>query len=131
MEKYLIFGAVAALIIGFVIYTVIRNRKIRKNGVEADAIVSRIEENWTTSSEGGADYTDIYCVTFLDQNGQTVEARLNSQPGHTRVGDSVRIKYLPEKPHFAVIVKRSEHMQRRLDRTAEPAVQGERTLQCL
>lgn len=88
MNEYIIFGAVAALIVGVGIYSIIRNSKIRKNGVEADAIVSRIEY-----------------VTFLDQNGQTVEARLNSQPGHTRVGDSVRIKYLPEKPHFAVIVK--------------------------
>lgn len=131
MNEYIIFGAVAALIVGVGIYSIIRNSKIRKNGVEADAIVSRIEEDGTASSEGGADYTDIYCVTFSDQNGQTVEARLNSQPGHTRVGDSVRIKYLPEKPHFAVIVKGSEQMQRRLDRTAEPAVQGERRLQCL
>jgi hypothetical protein len=105
MNEYIIFGAVAALIVGVGIYSIIRNSKIRKNGVEADAIVSRIEEDWTTSSEGGADYTEVYYVTFLDQNGQTVEARLNSQPGHTRVGDSVRIKYLPEKPHFAVIVK--------------------------
>ena len=105
MNEYIIFGAVAALIVGVGIYSIIRNSKIRKNGVEADAIVSRIEEDGTASSEGGADYTDIYCVAFSDQNGKTVEARLNSRPGHTRVGDSVRIKYLPEKPHFAVIVK--------------------------
>ena len=52
MLKYILFGAVAALIIGFVIYTVIRNSKIRKNGVEADAVVSRIDEEQTVSSEG-------------------------------------------------------------------------------
>ena len=34
MGKYILFGAVAALIIGFVIYTVIRNGKIRKNGTD-------------------------------------------------------------------------------------------------
>ena len=105
MEKYILFGAVAALIIGFVIYTVIRNGKIRKNGVEADAVISRIEEERTTSSEGGADFTEIYYVTYVDQQGKSVEARLNSAPGRTREGDRVRIKYLPEKPHFAILVK--------------------------
>lgn len=63
MNEYIFFGAVAALIVGIGIYSIIRNSKTRKNGVEADAIVSRIEEDGTASSEGGADYTDIYCVT--------------------------------------------------------------------
>ena len=105
MEKYILFGAVAALIIGFVIYTVIRNGKIRKNGVEADAVVSRIEEEQTVSSEDVVDYTYTHYVTYLNPQGETVEAKLDHAPGRIRVGDTVRIKYLPEKPHFAVLVK--------------------------
>lgn len=105
MKEYFIFGAVAAVIIGVAIYTILRNNKIRKSGVEADAVVSRIEEERTTSSEGGADFTEIYYVTYVNQEGQTVEARLDSAPGRTREGDPVRIKYLPEKPHFAILVK--------------------------
>ena len=105
MEKYFIFGAVAALVIGVAIYTFIRNNKIRKNGVEADAVVSRIEEERSTSTEGGADFTYTYYVVYTNQDGQEIEAKLSSAPGHTRVGDPVRIKYLPEKPKFAILVK--------------------------
>ena len=105
MLKYILFGAVVALIIGFVIYTVIRNGKIRKNGVEADAVVSRIEEEQTVSSEDGVDYTYTHYVTYRNPQGETVEAKLDHAPGRTRVGDTVKIKYLPEKPHFAVLVK--------------------------
>ena len=105
MEKYVLFGAVVALLLGFVIYTVIRNRKIRKNGVEAEAVVSRIEVEESVSSEDGVDYTYTHYVTYRNLNGETVEAKLSHAPGRTRVGDAVRIKYLPEKPHFAVLVK--------------------------
>ena len=105
MLKYILFGAVVALIIGYVIYTVIRNRKIRKNGVEADAVVSRIEEEQTVSSEDGVDYTYTHYVTYRNPQGETVEAKLDHAPGRIRVGDTVKIKYLPEKPHFAVLVK--------------------------
>ena len=105
MEKYFIFGAVAALIIGFVIYTVIRNSKIRKNGVEVDAVVSRIEEEQTVSSEDGVDYTYTHYVTYRNPQGETVEAKLDHAPGRTQVGDTVRKKNQPKKPHFAVLVK--------------------------
>lgn len=105
MKEYLIFVGVALIIVAVVIYTILRNNKIRKSGVETDAVISRIEEERMTSSEGGADFTEIYYVTYVNQQGQTVEARLDSAPGRTREGDRVRIKYLPEKPHFAILVK--------------------------
>lgn len=105
MEKYFIIGAVVALIIGVAVYSFIRNNKIRKNGVEAEAVVSRIEEETTSSSEGGTDFRETYYVTYTSPDGQTVEAKLDHAPGRTRVGDTVKIKYLPEKPHFAIPVK--------------------------
>ena len=103
--KYILFGAVVALIVGFLVYTFIRNNKIRKNGVETDAVISRIEEEQTVSSEDGVDYKYTHYVTYQSPSGETVEAKLDHAPGRTRVGDAVRIKYLPEKPHFAVLVK--------------------------
>ena len=72
MLKYILFGAVAALIIGFVVYTAIRNGKIRKNGVEADAVVSRIEEEQTVSSEDGVDYTYTHYVTYRNPQGDPI-----------------------------------------------------------
>lgn len=105
MKEYLIFGGVALVIITAAVYTILRNNKIRKSGVEADAVISRIEEEQTTSSEGGTDFTETCYVTYLDQQGNTVEARLISAPERAREGDRVRIKYLPEKLHFAILMK--------------------------
>lgn len=105
MWPYFLFGAVVALIIGYIVYTFIRNSKIRRDGVEVEAVVSRIEEEQTISSEDGVEYKHTHYVTYQNPNGETVEARLDHAPGRTRVGDTVRIRYLPEKPHFAVLVK--------------------------
>ena len=105
MLKYVMFGAVAALIIGFIVYTLIRNNKIRKNGVETDAVITRIEEQESIDSEGGVDYTYTHYVTYHAPDGQSVEAKLDHAPWGARVGDTLRIKYLPEKPKFAIIVK--------------------------
>ena len=38
-------------------------------------------------------------------DGQVIEARLGGAPRFTNVGYQVRIKYLPEKPKHAIIIK--------------------------
>ena len=81
MTKYILFGAVAALIIGFIVYTAIRNNKIRKNGVEADAVITRIEEQESVDSEGGVDYTYTHYVAYQSPDGQTVEPSWTTPPG--------------------------------------------------
>ena len=53
----------------------------------------------------GCPLSSTACWAYVDQQGKSVEARLNSAPGRTREGDRVRIKYLPEKPHFAILMK--------------------------
>lgn len=105
MEKYLLFGAVVALIIGVIVFNIIRSQKIRKNGIEADAVVSRIAEQDSVDSDGSLDVSYTYYVAYRTQDGQDVEAQLNHAPGRTRVGEQVRIKYLPEKPEFAILIK--------------------------
>ena len=105
MLKYVLFGAVIALIIGFIVYSAVRNNKIRKNGIEADAVVSRIDENERSDGDGSLDVIYTHYVTYQAQDGQTIEAKLDHAPGRTRVGDRVRIKYLPEKPNFAILIK--------------------------
>ena len=67
MKEYLIFGGVALVIIAAAVYTILRNNKIRKSGVEADAVISRIEEEQTTSSEGGTDFTETCYVTSINR----------------------------------------------------------------
>ena len=105
MLKYVLIGAAAVVVVGLAVYSFLRNNKIRKEGVEADAVVSRIEEQESANSDGSFDTTYTYYVNYRTQDGQTVEAKLNRAPVRTRVGDQVRIKYLPEKPKYALLVK--------------------------
>ena len=100
-----------------------RNEAIMQNGIETDAVVSRVVESVSTDDDdedgGGSEtYSYSYYVTFQTQEGQTVEARLGS--GKTldvRVGGAgwdrdlhegshVRIMYLPERPDYAILIAR-------------------------
>ena len=101
---YVIGGVIAVGIIIAIVFVVKRYNNIKKNGVEADAVVSRIEENETINDDGSTDYSYTYYVRFTAQDGQVIEARLGG-PRFTNVGDRVRIKYLPEKPRYAIIIK--------------------------
>ena len=69
------------------------------------------ENNKTTKHlVGHAEEMDWNSI-LIDNNytftidGQAVEARLGGAPRFTNVGDRVRIKYLPEKPRYAIIIK--------------------------
>ena len=105
--KY-IFAAilVAVLAVVFVI-TVLRNRQIRKNGIETDAVVSRIEEHDHRDSDGGISTTYSYYVTYIDQAGNPQEAILSKVlQSRYRVGEELSVQYLPEKPQYALPIKK-------------------------
>ena len=102
---YVIFGVVVVGIVGGIIFTIMRTNAIKKNGIEANAVVSRIKEQENTDSEGFTDTTYIYYVTFTTQDGQSVEAKLGNPPSKIKVGDSLTIKYLPNKPKLVIAVK--------------------------
>ena len=97
---YVIGGLIAVGIIIAIVFVVKRYNNIKKNGV-----VSRIEENETINDDGSTDYSYTYYVRFRAQDGQFIEARLGGAPRLTREGEQVRIKYLPEKPRYAIIIK--------------------------
>lgn len=91
------------------------NKEINQNGVEADAVVTRVQELTSCDSDGTVSVSHIYFVTFRALDGQEVEARLGSGKSvdvyigggwdkDLREGVSVRIKYLPEKPKYAILV---------------------------
>lgn len=98
-------GIIVVGMIIAIVFIVKRYNNIKKNGVEADAVISRIKENETLNDDGSIDTSYIYYVKFTAQDGQVVEARLGGAPRLTRVGDRVRIKYLPEKPKYAILIK--------------------------
>lgn len=76
------------------------------------AYVTMHEKNNKTTKHlvGHAEEMDWNSI-LIDNNytftidGQAVEARLSGAPRFTNVGDRVRIKYLPEKPRYAIIIK--------------------------
>ncbi|MBR6918663.1 MAG: DUF3592 domain-containing protein [Clostridia bacterium] len=104
--NYVLLGVLAVIItVGFVI-TIRRNNAIRKNGIEADAVISRIEEHESTDSDGMITTSYTYYVQFRTNEGSNVEAKLGKiLQKNYRVGDQLRIMYLPEKPNYAVPAK--------------------------
>ena len=102
---YVIFGVVVVGIVGGIIFTMMRTNAIKKNGIEANAVVSRIKEQESTDSDGFTDTTYIYFVKFTTQDGQDIEARLSNPSGTIKIGDELRIKYLPNKPKMVIAVK--------------------------
>lgn len=104
MNDYLVIGIIAAVVI-VAAFNIIKVLTIRRKGIETEGVIFRIEEQSTVDGDGSLDVTYTYYVVFRTQDGQEVEADLNNAPGHIRVGDQVRIKYLPEKPKHAVLVK--------------------------
>lgn len=104
MWQYIGFGIVVAVIIAGVIYNILRTKKINEQGVETSGVVSRIEE--TDHFDGETHTTQReYFVTYTTNTGERVEAVLGNPPRHTREGDTLRIKYLPEKPKFVRAIK--------------------------
>ena len=105
--QYMIAAIVVIVIAVVFVITVMRNRRIRKDGIKADAVVSRIEEHDHVDSDGGFTTTYSYYVIYEDRDGNTHEAIL-SKVMHSgyRVGDELSIQYLPEKPQYAFPIKR-------------------------
>ena len=78
--------------------------RARRDGIETNAYVSRIEED-KKASDGADYYRRFYYVSFRTGNGLPNEARLLNPKGPLVTGSTVRIKYLAEKPDYAVLTK--------------------------
>ena len=96
----IVFVAAVALVVGYrILYT-------KKNGIEAEATVTRIEEDCQADSDG-ISTTYNYYVRYTSAEGESHEA-LITNPGFKKlkVGECIRIKYLPQKPNAAVWLKK-------------------------
>ena len=117
--EYAFIGAAVILLV--IVVLMIRNKKINgeisENGIETDAVVSRVKK--IVSSEvggGGVSVSYTYYVTYRAMNGQNVEAQLASGKSFDvkigkkawdydlHEGTQVRVKYLPERPNYAIRV---------------------------
>ena len=114
MWIYIAIGVIIAVIAASIIYTARRNSEIMRDGVETDAVVSRVKEVESTDSDGFTTFSYIYYVTYRAMDGQTVEAKLGSgRSVDNRIigkawdsdlaqGKQIRIKYLPQKPNYVI-----------------------------
>lgn len=93
---------IAILALGFFAFNSWRTHAIAKNGIEADAVVTRIEEQTFTDIDDITTTSNIYFVSFRTAEGHTVEAELRKAPKNITEGARLRIKYLPENPKVAV-----------------------------
>ena len=79
----------------------------KRNGIETEACVSRIVEDKKTAD--GADYYRRFCyVTFRTDDGLQNEVRLINPKKGLVTGRTVRIRYLPERNDYAVLMKVTE-----------------------
>ena len=102
--NWILFGLVAAVIIGGIVYSIMRTNKMKRDGVEADAFVARIDVEESTDSDGMTSTTEKYIVRYTGQDGKVVEARLVNPKKGLVMGDRIKVKYLPEKPKYVAMV---------------------------
>lgn len=100
----LIIVLIVAVAVCMIAFTIVRNNKIRANGIEADAEISRIDTDTETDSDGHVTTTETYYVRYQNAEGAIVEAKLGNPPARCRVGSTLKVKYLPEKPKYVVAV---------------------------
>lgn len=96
-------GVAVVIVAIVVIYSILRNKKINDNGIEADAVISRIDID--TDVDGGVTENKTYYVDYQNAEGQIVTAKLGNPPFGAAVGTAMRVKYLPEKPKYVSCVK--------------------------
>ena len=83
--------------------------RTKRNGIEAEAVVTRAEKKWRSSAVGyGKSYR--YTVKYRTTEGTAVSAELSGfgTTGSIRkfcCGDRILIKYLPNRPERPLYIK--------------------------
>jgi len=102
---YVVIGVIVLVVIIGFIYNYKRSKAINEKGIEADAVLSRIKEVEGQDSDGNRTTDYEYFVKYKNESGETVEAKLGNPPRFITEGTQLRVKYLPEKPKYVLMVK--------------------------
>lgn len=102
---YVVIGVIVLVVIIGFIYNYKRNKAINEKGIEVDAVLSRIKEVEGQDSDGNRTTDYEYFVKYKNESGETVEAKLGNPPRFITEGTQLRVKYLPEKPKYVLMVK--------------------------
>ena len=104
MFKYIFIGFFVLIAIGALWAYVVTN-KVKKHGIETEAVVSRIEVQESLDSDNCVSRTEKCYVSYVNQNGETVEAVLSNPKKGLKQGSKLKIKYLPEKQEYPVLIE--------------------------
>lgn len=102
---YVVIGVIVLVVIIGFIYNYKRSKAINEKGIEVDAVLSRIKEVEGQDSDGDRTTDYEYFVKYKNESGETVEAKLGNPPRFITEGTQLRVKYLPEKPKYVLMVK--------------------------
>ena len=106
MEKNVIIILIAAAIVLIgVIYSLIRNNAIKKNGTETEAVVSRITDDTTVNEDGTTDTRYTYFVRFRTPEGKELEVQLG---GATNRLGAFRIVLFDRRGSYKAIVEQRD-----------------------
>ena len=95
----------AVIFTAFLVYAFRYIRKVKKNGLDAEAVVTRYETEETTDSDGFSETRTTYFVEYRTAEGETVEGTLANPKRGLAVGRRMKIKYLPEQKKHPVFIE--------------------------
>ena len=90
------------------VYALYIEIKTKRQGIETVATVTGVSKEW---SVGGND-PDLeykYYIEYINKNGEKVETVLGGMTTgnkHLEEGDRIRVRYLPEKQEYPIMVGR-------------------------
>lgn len=92
------------------IWAFVFSKKVKKEGIETDAVISRVERREWSGGTGdlwaGDSFTYDYYIVYTNQVGQTVEALLSNPGDHTfEIGDRMKIRYIPDRQEYPVLLE--------------------------
>ena len=82
--------------------------KTKKNGIEAEAVVTDVTESWERNGDSDS-LCYSYTVEYKNSEGKTVTAALGSMSNMKKdldVGDRIVVKYLKDRQDYPVLVKK-------------------------
>ena len=103
-EKILIGIAVAVLIFCALNRLTLKHR-IRKRGIVVGAVVSRIATKEKIRKDGSKQVQHKYYAVYQPTGGNSTEARIGNATDDLTVGTRIRIRFLPGKPKYVLIVQ--------------------------
>ena len=93
-------------IVAYYIYKISTNRKMKKEGIETEAVVTRVRTEIGSATDNNSTYS-IYYVEYTNRAGQKIEAELINEPARdVWEGSTITIRYLPDKPNKALCNKK-------------------------